>query len=364
MVQEIAVVELDFEALLAPISPEKLEGEPTDLVESFGRIKQIRSQNDQIYKDEFYLTPEEQSQNWLEIQALCLDILQKHSKDLNVAGFLLEARLHLYDYDGLISGLSLFYELCQKYWEQVYPKISEEGLDGRSIPFEWINNKISTKMLYLLPVTFPNKKGFYKFNYYEWDKVKRKEKSNNASDKDISQYTLEDFHKSSLETSPSFFTQSQQKIQEIKKLLKNFNNFFTENEITNYCNFNQLKGALEKIAPLLQTALETKQKASLIEPSKEMVGEGVNQVLTNQKELYFSHRSQAYAKLKEIIEFFKKNEPHSPTPLVLSRVLAWEHKSISDILDELIQSPEEKGLLFHILGVKSTTKPESRFHDD
>lgn len=62
---------------------------------------------------------------WEEVRDAAVSLL-KRSKDLRVATLLTRALLHSEGFPGLLEGLQLILQLLQRYWEDVYPRLDAE----------------------------------------------------------------------------------------------------------------------------------------------------------------------------------------------------------------------------------------------
>jgi len=65
--------------------------------------------------------------------------LERRTKDLQIAGWLLEAWLHLHGFRGVEAGLRLLAGLCENFWNDLYPNLDGDSLESRIAPIEWIN---------------------------------------------------------------------------------------------------------------------------------------------------------------------------------------------------------------------------------
>jgi len=60
------------------------------------------------------------------VAALCERLLHTRTKDLRVAGWLVEAWAQLRGFAGLADGLTLVEQLCERHWAQLQP-LPEDG---------------------------------------------------------------------------------------------------------------------------------------------------------------------------------------------------------------------------------------------
>ena len=62
-------------------------------------------------------------------------------------------------------------------------------------------------------------------------------------------------------------------------------------------------------------------------------------------------RAQAYHMLAEAAEFLMKTEPHSPTPYLVRRAVAWGNLSLGELLQQMLRNTGELGEMYRLLGL-------------
>ena len=63
-------------------------------------------------------------------------------------------------------------------------------------------------------------------------------------------------------------------------------------------------------------------------------------------------RADAFKKLTEISEFFRKTEPHSPIPYILERAVKWGEMPLNDLIKELIPDSSARDTFGSLTGIK------------
>ncbi|MFV9616772.1 MAG: ImpA family type VI secretion system protein, partial [Gammaproteobacteria bacterium] len=64
-------------------------------------------------------------------------------------------------------------------------------------------------------------------------------------------------------------------------------------------------------------------------------------------------RADAFKKLTEISEFFRKTEPHSPISYILERAVKWGDMSLNDLIKELIPDSSARDTYGSLTGIKT-----------
>ncbi len=89
--------------------------------------------------------------DWAAVIATCSRMLQKETKDLQLAAWLTEALLRHQAFAGLASGVSIVRGLLDHYWENVYPLPEDDDLELRIGPVEWVGLRLALPVR-LVPV--------------------------------------------------------------------------------------------------------------------------------------------------------------------------------------------------------------------
>ena len=125
---------IDIESLLSEVSPEAPCGEDISYDASFLALEDmLRTKAAGGVVEGVEEAVEEP--NWREIREKSLELLQR-SKDLRVALYLVLALLRTEDLAGLRDGLALLRGLLERFWDQVYPHLDP---DDNNDPLERIN---------------------------------------------------------------------------------------------------------------------------------------------------------------------------------------------------------------------------------
>ena len=119
---------VDLEQLLAPVSDGSPCGESLRWDPLYDEIKDARREGD---KDALGADGAVQA-NWGLVSAKASAALAQRSKDLMLAGYLLEALVELQGFAGLRDGLRVISGLLEKFWDGLYPSIDGDDLEPRA----------------------------------------------------------------------------------------------------------------------------------------------------------------------------------------------------------------------------------------
>lgn len=142
---------LALDELLEPISPDQPAGEDLRWTSDWDRIREARRADDGLESGK-WKRKEQKSSDWALVQELATAMLQKRSKDLQLAIWLTEANVKQNGFEGLRHGLYLSRELMVRFWDKGLFPVMDEGPEDRSGPFEWMNEKLLHSILEI-PIT-------------------------------------------------------------------------------------------------------------------------------------------------------------------------------------------------------------------
>ena len=179
-----------LEAFLQPVSPAEPAGVSLRFSPLYDAIREAMRSEDPNLPLGVWLTDIKQA-DWPKTVKLCTEALTTQSKDLQIAAWLIEAWMHLYNMQGVTRGLQLLLGLTQTFWQTAYPRIGAEGdLDMRASPFIWMNDKLS-KRLSWVRVTLPTQTGAQAYSFYDWINLSRLKDLYPQSDRPSNAKTLE-----------------------------------------------------------------------------------------------------------------------------------------------------------------------------
>lgn len=128
---------LDQEALLAPISDHAPAGEDLSFSPEFDRIQESRRADDPTLDQGEWQTDIKYA-DWSSVARECADLLQTRTKDLRLAGWLAEAATQVDGFRGLAAGYRVVAGLCDRYWDTVHPVAVDDDQEERIGNLSWL----------------------------------------------------------------------------------------------------------------------------------------------------------------------------------------------------------------------------------
>ncbi len=347
---------IDLQRLLQPIeggSPTgiDLRAQNPDSHESiYWQLRSARNESGEIERK--HLTDPSNTEydlnrcRWSEIISKAVDVLSQQSKDLEVAAWLCDSLLRVQGFAGLRDGLRLARELVEKYWDGLYPVLDASG-EGIAARLNQFGGLFRARQHPALRVALTEGEKFTELDYEQaqiLDKLADpKEKQARIANGEL---TMQKFTEAVRESSTPF----------LKALVADIEESLIEGEklvgvLKPKCGKNE-RG--EDIAPSAREFTEVLKKVlavvrlaagdRLVEkavPAAAPEGGGGKETdgaeAARPKELT---RDTALARLRELADFFRRCEPHSPISHHLEEAVRWGQLPLADLLAELI--PDEK----------------------
>ena len=345
---------IEFQDLLQPIPGANPAGEPLRYQGTYDRIADARREDDPTLSQGIYKSSLKRA-DWATVEAICIDALTKRSKDLQIAGWLLEAWLHLYGFAGATNGLRLLAGLCENFWDCVYPSLEVDELEGRVAPIEWVEQKLTLK-LKQLPLTLPGQVSDESYSYLDWESACHFEnlamKDPRALQEALAKInpTVATFRAAVAETDSRFYLEL---IEELGYAIESC--AAVEQVLDEKCGkhapgLRQFKEVLCAIQQLVAQDLSTRHEE--FETFSEEAG--LTEPVEADTELWSSggpirSRADAYRRLSEAADYLLRTEPHSPTPYLVKRAVEWGSMSLPELLQQIVRNEGEMSEIDRLL---------------
>ena len=133
-----------MDALLAEISPDQSCGEDLEYDQAFGDLERAAQGKAEQSMGDTVIPGEEP--DWSEVSAQATALLSR-SKDLRIALYLTRAQLNTRGLAGLADGLGLMRGLLERYWDEVYPQLDPDDDDDPTLRINTITGLCSPEAL-------------------------------------------------------------------------------------------------------------------------------------------------------------------------------------------------------------------------
>jgi type VI secretion system protein ImpA len=352
---------IDFERLLAPISPEKPCGDSLRWEPIYDELSQARKSR----KDPLDASADK-SPEWDQIASLATELLATRSKDLLIAGWLAEALLRTYGFRGMRDGFKVIRSLCEQYWDQLHPLPEDGDLSIRAAPLAWLMSHDGGARLPAAireaPVA-PAAAGEI-LNWNFWNLRRPAPQGKDEKEEAFKKRNAESEQKrqlfdGSVETAPVVYYQAlladiDAGVAELDALT-----FILDQRLADQSpSSTELKKAIAEIRVFVYDVL--KRRGGL--PSTAAVEAPVDQVMSangspaetnNSSTGPPRSRMQAIARLEEAAQYFTESEPHSPVSYLVRRAIRWADMPFADVLGELVKDDKLVKQIGETLGISS-----------
>jgi type VI secretion system protein ImpA len=308
-------LDFDLDSLLAPIPGNLpagafLQGEGT-----YDRIREARSQAELGGS-----VSGGSGVAWSDVAGLCLDALQRSTKDIQIAGWLTEAWLHLYGLGGLAQGLEVVADLCEYYWDPLHPGAAEGGSwEHRLAPIAWLNEELSAAVRTMV-LTAPDSSEAPAF--YE-------ELLNDLESAADAAAELEGvLNERCAEQAPSL------------------------GELTN--TLDSIREQIAGILPQRDPEPVATERPAASDPAAPVIPSASDRPPSGSGPI--RNRNDAYRRLADAADFLARTDPHSPAPYLVRRAIAWGDMPLGDLVANLIRNDGDRSEINRLLGV---SKPEN-----
>lgn len=365
-----AVIPLD--SLLQPISDENPVGEDirdnSSPTSPYYSIKDARNAARAAERNNMFDgDSSEADEQWRKILELAPEILHNNAKDLEVASWYTEALVRRHGFTGLRDGFKLIHGLIDQYWDNLYPLPDEDGIETRVASLTGLNGEGAEGVL-IAPIRNvditqgydPGPFSLWKYQQaLEVDKIidedARSEKASKLG------FSNDDVERAVSDSSEHFFINIRDDVseaidtyREVSRLLDEYCGINDSPPTSNIINIlEDCLGAINHIGKYKIPADDIADESANDESSdieQSMAGEGGVAVKPSGP---VQNRDDAFRKITEIADFFRKTEPHSPISYMLDRAVKWGEMPLDDLIRELIPDSSSRDFYGSLTGVKT-----------
>lgn len=351
-----------LDQLIAPIPGDHLCGQDISFSQAFDEVREARRQDDPTLTQGDWETELKMAQ-WPRVRAMCEDILRSKSKDLQIACWYVEALCHLHGFLGLHFGLQILEVLLTDYWEFFYPELALGDLEERVGKIEWLNRQLPLTVR-SIPLTDKSSGGY---SWLRWDESRSIDnlglKDADARERAIAGGKLagETFDRAATASGLVFYQKLHREIMAAKGKLADVEKHVDErfgmespglkdlHAAIRDCDevvakiIARLGGAAETLIVQPVTANDLPNGGTVAAPAPVasravMVGE-------------IRSRADAVSALRQVSQFFRQNEPHSPVALLADRAAKWAEMPLEHWLASVIKDDSTLKQLRELLDI-------------
>ncbi|MGD8175040.1 type VI secretion system protein TssA [Marinimicrobium sp. ARAG 43.8] len=358
---------IDIESLLLPISDERPSGDDpranTSVQSIYQTLKRERSSARAAERKSVHDNDSHDANNhWREVLELAPRLLKEEAKDLEVASWYTEALVRKHGFGGLRDAFSLTLGLIDQYWENLYPMPDEDGLETRVSPISGLNGEGAEGVLIAPIRKVPLTEGQHPapFSYWQYQQAldiqKLADEEARQAKEDKLGYGLNDIEKAVRESEDAFFVNQRDDLDQALTHLRAFGQL-----LDNHCGLEhspptrniieileECRGAINHLGRDKLAATGDTQNVG--EP--ELDSESTTGETLSPHPKCSLDRNEAFRQLREISEFFRNTEPHSPVSYLLEKSVKWGNMRLDELMQELIPDSSSRAHYSELTGVE------------
>lgn len=346
---------ISLDALLAPIDPERPAGKPVRGNGVYTAIEQARRQDDPTLP----LGPWEHElkrADWGRVSSVALEALAHTSKDLQLAGWLLEAQINTTGFAGIAACMMLIRTLCERYWDDMYPRAEGGDLEYRANIIHWVDEKL-LPALRMVPITSTGRERDY--SWADWELARRNEqlRAAAAASRDraeVEGVTMHELAAAMAATSSDAYLWLYQTLGDALDAIAALSETIDRSFGADAPSLMTLAGLLEQIRHLAESelhkrGLQTEQPEPAAAGAPQLEHDGEAPIVPSSGAI--RDRADAYARLAEAAQFLMRLEPHSPVPYLVKRATEWGRMNTAELYQELFIRLNGQLNIFDMLGL-------------
>lgn len=364
------------ESLLADISPEFPCGDDTRDDASpqspYFNLKDIRNQARALERQILAEDDLPKIQHWKQLAGEIPVVLAERSKDLEFVAWYIEALCREYGFSGLAQGFELARCCIETHWDNLYPQPDEEGLSTRIAPLAGLNGTdgegtLIQPILSIPLFTCPSFGSYATWHAEQVAEVSRMDNSKAQQRIKAGAASPDELAQAVRETPIDDLLDSHQAITDAQRAFASLSDAMDKVMTGEPQPTTNIRIALERCkSTLMHQAGDQIERALARRVTAEATSAAVSDgqlsatdpdVAVNAVQVATESRSQALEQLRQLSDFFRQTEPHSPVSYAINQAIRWSELPLPELMQELIADSGAREGFCRITGVPA---PESQ----
>jgi type VI secretion system protein ImpA len=341
---------LNLEALLAPVSEARPCGEDLAFSSELDAIVRARQADDPSLEQGAWVT-ELKEADWKFVAKSSAQLIEKRSKDLQLAVWLAEAGARTAGLRGLAESLMLIALLCERYWDGLHPLPDEDGFERRIGNLAWVASRIAPWLRGVPLTESPNAYALRDFDVARMQGGEQLAKLEAAR-----QAGSQAFHEALLRDCDYCASAIERLERSVDARLG-----------TDGPSFSAAKSGLDSVLLFVKPMVKGQPSAAggaALEARTPAAGSGATAAKAGQAPAAVAapaaagplqDRAQALAQLRAVAEFFRRTEPHSPVAYLADKAAHWGEQPLHVWLRSVIKDEASFAHIEELLGVAPKT---------
>ena len=355
---------IDVEALLSPIRDDSPSGPDLRLDPEkeviFGRVKDFRQAQDPAVDP----AGKGKEPDWGGVLGACEEALRTQTKDLELMAYLAEGLTQRHGFAGLQAGIALIRRSLETHWDSIHPGIDEGGISGalRARWVSWLGSSEFQRVVKSVPINradpaedrgSPDRTPDLRWADYEGAQMLGDQTLSEERRKeliDAGYLGLEEFRSRLGSTPPAAARAVLAALEACVSELQALERFAEE----------RFEDPDERpdLFPL-RCLLDEEMRAFMSQHVPAEAGEGgeaAQQAGSASSDSAAAagpvdSRQEALKRLREVEDYFRRTEPHSPISHLIGRAVRWGNMSFEELVRDLARNKDVIGHIWETLGL-------------
>lgn len=360
----------DLSALLEPTAAEPPCGPALRYDPAYVLLRRSREEDDPSLPMREWERPLKKA-DWRAVARDC-ETLIKRSKDLQLVSWLTDAWLRQHQVQGFSAGIDLMAGLVERYWDGLHPLVEDGDNEARIAVFVWMNENLPVTLRLQVPlVAIPDGRPPF-LNLAQWERVVMPPPG--RDDPGEEGFTREQLLGLVDSNGVRWLTRLEADLAAAREKWDALVRAVDERLAGDSPSLGKVGETLARMQRACVGLLDGRGAAAPVpdvpaaapapvpheefaapphteeEPTMSAETESNTPAMALPAGPITS-RQEAYRMLEAAATFLQRTEPHSPTPYLVKRAIAWGQLSLPDLMQEVMREEGDLGRFFSMLGI-------------
>lgn len=342
-----------------PINADTPTGPDLSFSPAFDQIAELRRFDDPTL-DQGEWVRDIKTADWPGVARLCSDLLSTRTKDLRLAGWMTEALSHTRGFAGMAEGLDACAGLCETFWETLHPQADEdapvnepgERFEQRIGNLSWLLGQV-VEIAHTQPLIVGKADGAA-FGRRIIEAVRSRKPSDADADQEPNEAQIA---QALAQTPADALLASMAGAQAALDALARLQAVVDAQLGLDGPNFGNARTALQDTQHMLKRFAKERGLLQTSDVAGSDAEPTVHDSAVNPAPTAFSNgapatRAQALAQLRQVAEYFRRTEPHSPVAYLADKAAKWGEVPLHEWLRSVLKDPASLAQIEELLGVE------------
>ncbi len=350
-----------IQTLLAPVRADAPCGDDLSFAPEFDRIAEMRREDDATLDQGDWVAPLKAA-DWPGVKQACEALLSDRTKDLRIAVWWAEAATRVGGFAGLRDGLALCTELCGRYWDSLHPLIEAGDVEQRVGNLSWLLARLPEWCAHIALCDGPGGR----FSQRDIESAQQLAQQIEAHPDQAARLSegralMPQIQKSQRATPPAFYValaeQAGACVEALRALQAVVDTRLGVDGPAFSTSREALDAAVHQARRLAREAGVGETGFAAADSSDRATGEA-SASSTVAAAGPIASRADALRRLREVAEFFRRTEPHSPVAYLADKAARWGDLPLHLWLRTVVKDAGAIAMFDEMLGVEPAREGE------